>query len=58
MFLFLDSALTASCFVTVMSKSAPRLGMFVFIIIAVQVMLAGAYIVYKRRRNSMPKKYL
>lgn len=34
------------------------MGMFVFIVVAVQVMLAGAFIVYKRRRNSMPKKYL
>lgn len=34
------------------------MGMFVFIVVAVQIMLAGAFIVYKRRRNSMPKKYL
>lgn len=34
------------------------MGMFVAIIVAVQIMLAGVYIVYKRRRNSMPKKYL
>ncbi|TKA30483.1 hypothetical protein B0A50_02711 [Salinomyces thailandicus] len=40
------------------SASAPKMGMFVFIIVAVQVMLAGVYIIYKRRRNSMPKKYL
>jgi len=34
------------------------MGVFVFIIVAVQIMLAGVYIVYKRRRNGMPKKYL
>ena len=36
----------------------PKMGMFVFIIVAVQIMLAGVYIIYKRRRNSMPKKFL
>ncbi|RMY97180.1 hypothetical protein D0864_04892 [Hortaea werneckii] len=40
------------------SASAPKMGMFVAIIVAVQIMLAGVYIIYKRRRNSMPKKYL
>ncbi|EMC95865.1 hypothetical protein BAUCODRAFT_34632 [Baudoinia panamericana UAMH 10762] len=39
-------------------SSAPRMGMFVFVVVAVQIMLAGAYIVYKRRRDRMPKKYL
>jgi len=43
---------------TVISASAPRMGMFLFVVIAVQIMMAGAYIVYKKRRNSMPKKYL
>ena len=41
-----------------MTASAPRMGMFVFIVLAVQVMMAGAYIVYKKRRANMPKKYL
>ena len=45
-------------FCAVISASAPRMGMFVFIIIAVQVMLAGGYVMYKRRRANMPKKYL
>ncbi|KAK4548866.1 hypothetical protein LTR36_008639 [Oleoguttula mirabilis] len=40
------------------SASTPRMGMFVFIVVAVQIMLAGAFVVYKRRRNGMPKKYL
>ena len=34
------------------------MGMFIAVVVAVQVMMAGAYIVYKRRRASMPKKYL
>ncbi|KAK0790744.1 hypothetical protein LTR91_015121 [Friedmanniomyces endolithicus] len=38
--------------------SAPRMGMFVFVVLAFQVMLVGAYVVYKRRRDRMPKKYL
>lgn len=31
---------------------------FLFIAIAVQIMVTGAYILYKKRRNSAPKKYL
>jgi len=38
--------------------SAPRMGMFLFIILGVQALLVGAYVLYKRRRNGMPKKYL
>jgi len=34
------------------------MGTFVGVIVAVQVLLAAAYVVYKRRRASMPKKYL
>ncbi len=41
-----------------MRTHGPRLGMYAFGVVAVQVMIAGAYVVYKRRRNSMPKKYL
>ena len=55
-FLVFGIVLTMSC--VVISASAPRMGMFVFVIVAVQVMMAGAYIVYKRRRATMPKKYL
>ncbi|KAI7197063.1 hypothetical protein KC352_g20669, partial [Hortaea werneckii] len=40
------------------SASAPKMGLFVAIIVAVQILLAAVYIIYKRRRNSMPKKYL
>ena len=42
----------------IVTASAPRMGMFLFIVLAVQVMLAGGYIVYKRRRANAPKKYL
>ncbi|KAK8206734.1 hypothetical protein M8818_004568 [Zalaria obscura] len=42
----------------VVTGSAPRMGMFVFVVIAVQVMMAGAYLVYKKRRDNAPKKYL
>lgn len=42
----------------VMRTHGPRLGMFAAVVVAVQVVMAGAYIVYKKRRNSMPKKYL
>ncbi len=42
----------------VIRASAPRMGMFVFVVLAFQVMLVGAYVVYKRRRDRMPKKYL
>lgn len=40
------------------STAAPKMGMFIFVVIAFQVMLAGAYIIYKRRRANAPKKYL
>jgi len=32
--------------------------MYIAVIVAVQIMLAGVYIVYKKRRASAPKKYL
>lgn len=38
--------------------SSPKLTTFIFAIIAVQVMLVGLYMVYKKRRDSAPKKYL
>jgi mannose-binding lectin 1 len=37
---------------------SPRFGFFVFIIIASQVMLLGSYMVYRRRRDMQPKKFL
>ncbi|EEP80025.1 predicted protein [Uncinocarpus reesii 1704] len=39
-------------------SSAPRMGFFIFLIVGLQVSLAGAYIFYKRRRSHMPKKFL
>lgn len=40
------------------SRHKPSFGFFVSIIVFVQIALAGGYIAYKRRRNSMPKKFL
>jgi mannose-binding lectin 1 len=34
------------------------MGFFIFLVIAVQILLAGSYIMYKRRRANMPKKFL
>jgi mannose-binding lectin 1 len=42
----------------VINAATPRMGLFIFLIIAVQFVLAAGYIYYKRRRNSMPKKFL
>ncbi|BDD55306.1 hypothetical protein MPDQ_007102 [Monascus purpureus] len=43
---------------TVITSSAPRMGFFIFLIIAFQALLAGSYVIYKRRRANMPKKFL
>ncbi|GAB1210422.1 hypothetical protein APSETT445_009214 [Aspergillus pseudonomiae] len=40
------------------TASTPRMGFFICLIIAFQVFLAVSYIVYKRRRANMPKKFL
>ncbi|KAJ5894705.1 hypothetical protein N7495_006396 [Penicillium taxi] len=40
------------------TASTPRMGFFIFMVIAFQVLLAVSYVVYKRRRAGMPKKYL
>lgn len=34
------------------------MGLFICVVIAFQLLLAGAYVYYKRRRNGMPKKFL
>ncbi|KAM5444197.1 hypothetical protein MferCBS31731_000714 [Microsporum ferrugineum] len=39
-------------------SSAPRMGFFIFLMVAVQLLLAVAYVVYKKRRAGMPKKFL
>ncbi|KAL4780149.1 concanavalin A-like lectin/glucanase domain-containing protein [Aspergillus varians] len=40
------------------TSSTPRMGFFIFLVIAFQILLAGAYVIYKRRRANMPKKFL
>jgi len=42
----------------VIKTSAPRMGMFIFVVIAFQTMLVGAYVLYKKRRANSPKKFL
>lgn len=42
----------------VVTSSAPKMGKYIAVVVAVQIMLAGAYIVYKKRRANAPKKYL
>ncbi|KAF2402311.1 concanavalin A-like lectin/glucanase [Trichodelitschia bisporula] len=43
---------------SLVQASSPRMGFFVFIVLAFQVMLLASYVVYRRRRDSAPKKYL
>ncbi|KAJ5457915.1 hypothetical protein N7475_009303 [Penicillium sp. IBT 31633x] len=43
---------------SVITASAPRMGFFIFLVIAFQVLLVISYVIYKRRRANMPKKYL
>lgn len=42
----------------VVSASSPKMGTFIGVVVAVQILLAAAYVVYKRRRANAPKKYL
>jgi mannose-binding lectin 1 len=42
----------------VVGKHGPSLTSFLFVAVAVQIMVTGAWIVYKKRRNGQPKKYL
>ncbi|KAI8938650.1 hypothetical protein NX059_004520 [Plenodomus lindquistii] len=42
----------------VVKSHGPSMTTFLFIAIAVQIMVTGAYIVYKKRRGGAPKKYL
>lgn len=42
----------------IVSGNAPKMGMFIAIVLAFQIMLVGAYFVYKKRRASAPKKFL
>lgn len=34
------------------------MGFFITLIIVFQLLLAGSYVIYKRRRANMPKKFL
>ncbi|CEJ58178.1 hypothetical protein PMG11_06844 [Penicillium brasilianum] len=47
-----------SHFLSAITASSPRMGFFIFLVIAFQVLLATSYIIYKRRRANMPKKFL
>jgi LPXTG-motif cell wall-anchored protein len=42
----------------VVSSTGPSMTTFLFIAVAVQIMVTGAYLVYKKRRGGAPKKYL
>jgi mannose-binding lectin 1 len=42
----------------VILASAPRMGFFIFLILALQLVLAASYVLYKKRRSMMPKKFL
>ncbi|KAF2267421.1 concanavalin A-like lectin/glucanase [Lojkania enalia] len=42
----------------VSQNRGPSMMSFLFIAVAIQVMVFGAYLLYKKRRNSAPKKYL
>ncbi|EEA29043.1 hypothetical protein TMatcc_002593 [Talaromyces marneffei ATCC 18224] len=53
----LTEALQTSIF-NMITATTPRMGLFIFVVIAFQLLLAGVYVYYKRRRNGMPKKFL
>jgi len=42
----------------VVKGHGPSITSFLFVAVAVQIMITGAYMVYKKRRNGAPKKYL
>ena len=42
----------------IVKTSAPRMWVFVSWVVVVQLILAVAYVIYKRRRANAPKKYL
>jgi mannose-binding lectin 1 len=39
-------------------EHSSRWGFFIFLILATQALLLGSYVIYKRRKNRQPKKYL
>lgn len=44
--------------VPVISTKSPRTSSFIIVVIVFQLLLAGSYVLYKRRRANGPKKYL
>lgn len=40
------------------NAATPRMGLFITLVILFQLTLAAAYIIYKRRKNNIPKKFL
>lgn len=42
----------------VVTGSAPKMGLIIFMFVGVQAMLFAGYLLYKKRRDSAPKKYL
>jgi mannose-binding lectin 1 len=55
---FESSAQLANLAFIVITASTPRMGFFIFLVIAFQVVLVISYVIYKRRRANMPKKFL
>ncbi|KAF2495252.1 concanavalin A-like lectin/glucanase [Lophium mytilinum] len=43
---------------SIVTGAKPRMGLIICVFVAVQIMVIGAWQVYKKRRNSAPKKYL
>jgi hypothetical protein len=57
-FSFPDKEMLKLTCCVVVSSSGPSMTTFLFIAVAVQIMVTGAYILYKKRRGGAPKKYL
>jgi len=55
---FCFQGLRLTCVTAAMTTNTPKVGFGVTLLIVFQMILVVAYIVYKRRRASSPKKYL
>ncbi|KAL1973046.1 hypothetical protein VTN31DRAFT_6588 [Thermomyces dupontii] len=53
----LTEALQTSIF-NMINAATPRMGLFITLLVLFQLILAAAYIIYKRRKNNIPKKFL
>lgn len=42
----------------IITTKGPRMGLLLFVFLGCQVLLAGSYVIYKRRKANGPKKYL